>query len=373
MLKNIKEIRKEFPELERIVHLNSAALSLIPERSKQALIASLSDRELTSEERTVLRSRREAEARRKIAGLINAPAEDICMVTNTSEGMNIMAQGLDFQAGDNIVLSETEFSGNIVPWLNLEKKGIRVKRACTEYGQDPVEKILAEIDDRTRLVTLSFVGWIDGFRSDVASLGAVCRERDIVFVVDGIQGVGAMALDVAASNISFMSCGGQKWLMSPNGTGFIYVAKDLLPRIDQRYLGYLSLDDECDNKFSFVLDLKTGAARFQIGAINDKGIAAMERSLSLILETGIADIQEHLIGLNRYAGERLQDRGYTLISSTDPARMSSILSFRGRDTRTAYDRLIRKGIIVSLRNGWIRVAPHFYNTEEDIDRLLAAL
>jgi len=372
-MKNLKEIRKEFPELERLVHLSSAALSLMPERSKQAMIQALTDREYTSEKRTAVRKERDLAARREIAALIHASAEDICMVANTSEGLNILAQGLDLQAGDNVVLSEIEFSGNIIPWLNLEKKGVRIKRAKTEFGQDPTEKILAAIDGRTRLVTLSFVGWIDGFKTNVAEIGAYCRERGIIFVVDGIQGVGVMELNVTAAQVSFLSCGGQKWLMSPNGTGFIYVAKSVLPLISQKYLGYLSIDNEADNTFDFALPLKGDAARFQIGAVNDKGIAAMERSLSLILETGIADIQDHVIGLNRYAGEGLRKMGYTLVSDRRPDHMSSILSFWGDDTLGAYHRLTRKGVIVSLRNGWIRVSPHLYNTEQDIDKFLAAL
>ncbi|HOW86377.1 MAG TPA: aminotransferase class V-fold PLP-dependent enzyme [Candidatus Aminicenantes bacterium] len=366
-------IRNEFPELARIIHLNSAALSLMPECSKQALVAALADRELTSEARTALRVGRDLDARQKIGRLINAPAETICVVANTSEGLNVAAQGLDFRPGENVVLSENEFVGNIVPWLNLASKGVLVKRAAVPFGQDPAAAIRAAVDTRTKVVALSLVGWIDGFKTDVAALGRFCRERDILFVVDGIQGVGAVGLDVAASHIDFLACGAQKWLMSPNGTGFLYASKNILPRIRQKYMGYLSLDSDADNAFDFEIRPRTDASRFHLGSYNDKGIAALGRSLSLILEAGIAEVQKHVVGLNVRAAAGLRQKGYTIVSSLDPDHMSGILTFRGADTASAYERLISRGIVVSLRNGWIRISPHVYSNGEDIDRLLAAL
>jgi selenocysteine lyase/cysteine desulfurase len=366
-------IRKEFPELDRVVHLNSAALSLMPECSKKAIFQALIDREFTTEKRTETRLGRDLEARKKIARLINARAEDICLITNTSEGLNIMAQGLALHAGDNVVLAETEFCGNIVPWLNLEKKGVHVIRATSEYGKDPTANILAAVDGNTRVVTVSFVGWIDGFRINVAKIGKYCNERNIIFVVDAIQGIGAIGLDVASSQISFLSCGGQKWMMSPNGTGFLFVRKNVLPLISQKYLSYLSIVNNTDNSYDFTVQLNRDATRFRIGSISDIGIAAMEKSVSLILTAGIKNIQDHIIGLNRYAGEQLAEKGYTLVSDINPENMSGILSFRGEKTCETYNQLIRKGIIVSLRNGWIRISPHLYNNIEDIDKMLAAL
>jgi selenocysteine lyase/cysteine desulfurase len=366
------KIREEFPELSHIVHLNSAAISLMPREAKAAVAQAIRDREYTSEKRTEIRLRRELETRKKIAAMINAGTEEICMVSNTSEGLNIIAQGLNLSAGENVVLAETEFAGNVLPWLNLEKKGVRIKKASSGYGKDPADSILAAVDGKTRVVTVSFVGWIDGFRLNLTKIGEHCRERSIVFVVDAIQGIGAIELNVRSSHVSFLACGGQKWLMSPNGTGFIFVHKNLLPGIDLKYLGYLSVLSDPE-AFDFRADLKGDATRFRLGSISDIGIAAMEKSVGLILGAEVKNTQTHVIELNRYAAEVLLKKGYELVSDLNPENMSGILTFRGRNTLEKYRELIQKGIIVSLRNGWIRISPHLYNNKEDIDKMLEAL
>lgn len=365
-------IRKEFPELDRIVYLNSAAMSLMPLQAKAAVTEALVDREFTSEKRTEIRMEREIRTRRKIAELIRALPEEICLVSSTSEGLNIIAQGLSCAKGDNIVLAEKEHMANVLPWLNLEKKGVVVKRASCEYGEDFSDSLMETVDDRTRVIAVSFVGWIDGFRLDLAKIGRFCRDKKIVFAVDAIQGVGAADLDVTASHVSFLSCGGFKWLMSPNGTGFIYVRKALLEELESRYVSYLSVTEGAE-VFGFRIRLKDDATRFRLGSISDIGIAAMDRSLDMILRTGIRTIQRHIGELNRYAAEGLVKKGFTPISDTSSEHRSGILTFRNDNTPERYRALIRKGIIVSLRNQWIRMSPHFYNIREDIDRMLDAL
>lgn len=365
-------IRQEFPELDRIVYLNSAAMSLMPHDAKAAVAEALVDREFTSEKRTEIRLGRETRARHKISELIRSSPEELCMVSNTSEGLNIIAQGLDFRPGDNIVLAEKEHIANVLPWLNLENRGVRIKRIPSEYGKDFADSLIAAVDKRTRVVTVSFVGWVDGFRPDMAKIGRFCHEHNIVFAVDAIQGIGAMDFDVTAFHVSFLSCGGFKWLMSPNGTGFIYVRKDLLANLEPSYVSYLNVNADAE-AFDFRIRLKNDASRFRLGSISDIGIAAMEKSVDLILRTGIKNIQDHVWGLNRYAAEELVKKGYTIISDLSPEHRSGILTFHGKDTTEKYGGLIRKGIVVSLRNQWIRVSPHFYNNREDIDRMLEAL
>jgi selenocysteine lyase/cysteine desulfurase len=365
-------LRKEFPELDHIVHLNSATISLMPSVAKTAVAEALIDREFSSEERTKIRMAREFETRKKIAELINAHPDEICLVSNTTEGLNIIAQGLDLSDGDTIVLTEKEFPGNVLPWLNLERKGVRIKRVVSDYGEDPSDSILASIDDKTRVVTVSYVGWIDGFKLNLEKVGEYCHERNIVFVVDAIQGIGVLDLDVKSSHISFLSCGGQKWLMSPNGTGFIFVHKNLLPQINMRYLGYLSLVNDLE-AFDFRINIKTDATRFRLGSISDIGIAAMEKSLGLILRAGIKNIQNHVIDLNRYAAEMILSKEYCIVSNLFPENMSGILTFRGRNIIDKYNELIQRGIIVSLRNRWIRTSAHLYNNRDDIDQLLDVL
>ena len=368
----ITSFRRDFPELEQVVHLNSAAMSLMPRQAKAALAEALADRQVSSEKRSDIRLGRENRTRHRIAKLIRCSPGEICMVTNTSEGLNIIAQGLNLRKGDNVVLGEREHIANVLPWLNLQKQGIHVKRVSSEYGRDYSDSLLAAVDDRTRVVAVSYVGWIDGFRLDLANIGRFCREREIYFSVDAIQGVGAMDLDVSASSISFLSCGGYKWLMSPSGTGFIYVRRDLLPELEPRYLSYLSIDSDAE-RFDFRIRLKDDATRFRLGSISDIGIAALERSLDMILGIGIQRVQTHITELNGYAARALAQKGYTIVSDLSPEHRSGIISFHGQDVRAKYDRLIARGIIVSFRNGGIRLSPHFYNNREDIERMLDVL
>ncbi len=319
-----------------------------------------------------IRDERERLTREKIAKLLNASREEICLVSNTSEGLNIIAQGLDLREKDNVVIAKHGFPGNAVPWLNLGKKGVSLKIVESDYGENATAKMLAAVDQNTRVLALSFVEWIDGFRYDLQMIGDFCRERDIVSVVDSIQGVGAMKLDVQSSQISFLSNGGPKWLLSPNGTGFIYISKDLLPKIDMKYLGYLSISKDAMD-FDYDLTLKEDASRFRVGTINDSGIAAMDKSLDLILEVGIEKIQKHILGLTNYASEKLASKGYKILGDFKEENRSGILAFGGKEVRKTYEKLIERNIIVSHRKNWIRVSPHFYNTQEDIDRMLEIL
>jgi len=262
------DVRREFPELKEIAYLNNAAISLLPVRSREALISSLKEREYSGEKRMGIRDKRERITREKIAKLINASYEEICLVSNTSEGLNIFAQGLNLKEKDNVVIVRHGFPGNAVPWLNLEKKKVSVNIVESEYGEDASDKIFRAIDKNTKALAISFVEWIDGFKYDLDKIGDFCREHGIAFVVDSIQGVGAMNLDVRSSQISFLSNGGPKWLLSPNGTGFIFIRKDLLNKIDTKYLGYLGIR-KGPMDFDYDLTLNEDASRYKVGTLND--------------------------------------------------------------------------------------------------------
>lgn len=365
-------IKEEFPELIDTVYLNTAATSLMPLCARIAIEECLKDRAFKGEKRISLRQERETELRKKIADLINASHRDICMISSTTEGLNIIAQGLSLKKGDNIVLSEVEFLGNVLPWQNLNKEGVELKIAKAEYGLDPTENIFAAVDKRTRVLTLSFVGWIDGFKFNLEEIGKFCQDRNIVFVVDAIQGIGSMKLDVKASKISFLASGAFKWLLSPSGVAFIYINKDIMPEMDLKYLGYLSQVTEPD-AFDFKIKFKEDASRFRLGSISDIGIAAMDKSLELILKIGIENIQDHILSLWNYAAERLIKKGYKIISDFNLDNRSGILTFDGDKIKHKYENLIKENIIVSLRKGWIRISPHLYNNQDDIEKMLAKL
>jgi len=367
-----QDIRKEFPISEGVIHLNSAAMSLIPHSAVDALLKSLKDGETANEQWMKNRVEREDRARQHSAKMINGSQEDVCMIANTSEGINIIAQGLAWKKGDNVVLTDAEFPGNVLPWLNLRKQGVAVTVVRAEYGKDPTERIFAAVNERTKVVSISFVGWIDGFMHDLDEIGRFCRERDIILAVDAIQGLGAMKIDVKSSKISFLAAGGFKWLLSPPGTGIMYIDKELLAHLDQKYVGYLSDRSEAE-EFDFTMNLKDDIMRFRIGSINYPGIAAMAKSLELILNVGVENIQKHILELIDYAGKRLLEKSYSVISPLEAKNRSGILTFGGRNILEKYFRLADKGILTSYRKEWLRISPHLFNNKDDIDRLLEEL
>jgi len=370
----LAQVRRQFPELSVATYLNNAAQSLIPVQSRQAMIDTLSHRSLPGEERVSLRQQTELETRRKIARLLNASWEEITMVTNTSEGLNIIAQGAPLRSGDNIVVPDNEFPANLIPWLHLkESKGVEVKLVPSRGGFVFFEDIKEYVNARTRLLALSHVGWVNGFRHTLQQIGEYCHQRGIIFVVDAIQSVGALSIDVKRCKVSALTAGGYKWLLSPCGTGFLYLDKALLGSIKLTYLSYLSISTEPED-FCFQIDLRPDSSRFKLGSVNDVGIAAMEKSLELILYLGIEHIESHLLHLTDLLAEELQKRGYRIISHLDPSHRSSILTFEAKgDAAELYQKLVDNQIIASLRGGGLRVSPHFYNSEEDIARLLEFL
>ena len=181
-----------------------------------------------------------------------------------------------------------------------------------------------------------------------------------------------MKLDVKTSKISFLAAAGFKWLLSPIGTGFIFIDRKLISDVDMAYLSYVSLRLESD-QFNYEIDLKTDASRFKIGSFNEFGVAAMEKSLELLLEIGIDNIQEHILNLTGYAADQLRNKDYRVISHFSPENRSGILSFNGKNLMETYSKLLSKNIIISLRKDWIRISPHLFNNKDDIDRLLAEL
>ncbi len=241
----LDQVRRQFPELSVVTYLNNAAQSLIPIQSRQALLDTLSHRSIACEERIRLRQQTELRTRKKIARLLNASWEEIAMVSNTSEGLNIIARGASLEEGDNIVVPDNEFPANLLPWLNLkESKGVEVRLVPSREGFVFSDDIKEHVNPRTRLIALSHVGWIDGFRHNLQEIGEFCNRRGIIFVVDAIQSAGALSIDVKESKVSALTAGGYKWLLSPCGTGFLYIDQELLNSIKPTYLSYLSISTE---------------------------------------------------------------------------------------------------------------------------------
>ncbi len=361
--------RKLFPITTQKIYLNHAAISPLSTRVTDAVDWYLNERSFGSVDvyKQVMDVRESA--RNNVATLINARPEQIAFIGNTSEGLNWLANGLEWKEGDQIILTDYEFPSNVYPFKNLERFGVEMVHVKNRDGQILLEDIEAAITDRTRLLSISFVEFSNGFRNNLDIIGALCKNQGIIFSVDSIQGAGAIPLDVEKSHIDFISNGGHKWLMGTMGAGFMYVRKDLFDELTPAFTGWLAVEDAW-NFFDYKLDLLPDSRRFEYGTANFLGITALNASVGLLLEAGIPNIEKHLLKLGLELISGFEEFGCTFLSTHDPKYWSGIYSFAGPDMEDLFEHLMKKDIICSLRNGNLRIAPHFYNSMDEIRELL---
>lgn len=311
------------------------------------------------------------------AVLVGAAADEIALMVNTTYGLNVAARCLPLEPGDVIVSSDREFPANVYPWMALERsRGVHFRRVpCRDRLADEDALVAALDAPRVRVLTISWVSFETGFKLDVARLGAACRERGIYFVVDGMQGVGAAPIDVHACHVDILACGGQKWLLSPWGTGFVYMRRELVRQLEPQAVGWMSTKASedftrlCDYDLTYFDD----ARRFEVITLPFQDFAGFEVSLRMF----------HALGLDRVHGlvaeraaqivECAQRHGLRLLTPADAGRRAGIVSVVPNAPVEAAKRLREAGVIHSLREGAIRLAPHFYTTSEEIDRAMRIL
>lgn len=364
--------RNLFPVTAHSVYVNHAACSPISIRVRDRIEKLIQDSSTDAVDNYPKWLETRENLRILISKLINAETPQIAFVKNTSEGLNILASGLTWRSGDRIILADCEFPSNVYPFLNLEKYGVEIDFVKNRDGFLDVEDFERRITPRTRLLSVSFVEFVNGFRNDLPALGKICRRHDIIFCVDSIQGLGAVPLDVKALHIDFLANGGHKWLMGLAGMGLIYVQDALLKKIDLKHVGWLSVKDAW-NFFDYKMDLLDDAKRFEMATENWLGIYGLEASVELLLEVGIENIYHHLLFLTDRLAEGLREIGLSIASSEDEKHRSGIISFRSHSpehTKKIFDFLIKNHIICSYREGVIRISPHFYNSESEMAQII---
>jgi selenocysteine lyase/cysteine desulfurase len=373
---DLSKYRREFPFTDKVTFFAHASFGPLPDRSWKATeeyYNYLRLQEIKNMDKVAFEKL--DEIRVFAAGMIKAKPEEIAFATNTSYGLNVAACGLDLKPGDKILLSDVEFPGNTYPWTNLRQKGVTVEFVPSRNKCFDIDNLLKAIDAKTKVLAISFVQFFNGFKIDLKTIGQICEEKDIFFVVDGIQGIGNLEIDVKECRIDLMANGGQKWLLSSPGTGFIYVSSDAKREINPSFFGWLGVDWKLDFSDLFKFDLPPfdSARRFEIGTYPYSQIWTMYSSLELLSEVGIRNIQRHNQGLLDLLIEHLKKKDYDIASPLEPDHRSCILSFSGKDTRGLFKKLRKHNIITSLREGSIRVAPHFYNTADEMERLIRLL
>ncbi len=372
---NSSKYRSEFPFTERVIFLNHASFGPLPQRNWNATEEYYKCLRLEKiENMDKVAFRKLDEIRVLIADMIRANPEEIAFATNTSYGLNVAAWGLDLKPGDKILLSDVEFPGNTYPWNNLKQKGVIIEFVPNRNRCFDMDNFVKTIDSRTKVLALSFVQFFNGFKNDLKTIGEICEEKDIFFVVDGIQGIGCLNVDVKECKIDLLACGGQKWLLSSLGTGFFYLSSQAKRKIKPSFFGWMGVDWKLNFSDLFKFDLPPfpSVRKFEIGTYPYSLIWTMHSSLKLLSEVGINNIEKHNLALLDLLIDHLK-KNYQIKSPLDTNHRSSILSFSGKNTKDLYQQLRKNNIIVSYREGSIRVAPHFYNTSEEMKRLIEIL
>jgi len=308
--------------------------------------------------------------RRAGARLIGAAPEEIAIIKNTSEGIAILALGIDWRPGDKLVVFSEEFPANYLPWKWLERRGVRVVELSVF---DPLDK-LDQVCRGARLLALSFVQYLSGYRADIEAIGAICRSRGCLFFLDAIQGLGAFAVDVERARVDALAADGHKWLLGPEGCGLLYVRREVQEQVEPAELGWTNFANYNDfgNRD---LTLRPEAGRYECGTLNTIGCFGLRAAVEFLLEVGIEAIGAAVQALGDQIAEAVRAKGYEVLGVRTPATGAGIVSFRkaGLDSTALVSYLKSKGIVVAARQGWVRASPHFYNTPEQIERLVAEL
>jgi cysteine desulfurase / selenocysteine lyase len=316
------------------------------------------------------------------AELINAHRDEVAFVKNTSEGISIVANGIDWQWGDRIITTEVEYPANVYPWMEVVRtrgaKLIMIPEESDSKGRRmvPVEKILEAAEDRrTKLVALSHVEFASGQRHDLARIGAYCRQQGKLLCVDGIQTMGVLPVDVQAMNIDFLSADGHKWLLGPEGAGIFYCRRELIERTRPLMVGWMNVINAQDYG-NYDYTLRPDAGRFECGSHNVAGLMGLKASVEMLKSIGVENVAGRLKTLTDRLIVGLEKRGYRVISPRKHDAWSGIVSFMS--TKHKHEEIFRmlrkeKKIEIAVREGRLRCSPHFYNTEQQMDRVVEAL
>jgi selenocysteine lyase/cysteine desulfurase len=370
---NIEALRALFPVTKKKTFLNHASVSPLSQPVYEAMQAHLHD-ELWKQSASSTDNKRDplTEARVRSAQLIGARPEEIALVRNTSHGIMLVAEGLDWRPGDNVVCAETEYPATVYPWRSLENRGVEVRIVPAREHRVPLDGLRAAIDRRTRVVSLSFVEFLTGYRNNLAAVAQICRETGVRLCVDAIQGLGAIALNVEEMGIDFLSAGGFKWLLGPTGSGLFYCRADRLNELGHAVLGFGGSAHAPGDYHHFDLPWKQDASRFEEGTPAVASIVGLAASLKLLLDLGIPWIETRVLEITGYLLDQLQKRDVEIITPhACREERSGVVSFipRGQDPAALAARMAEAGVVVSPRGPAIRVSPHCYNTTEEIDRV----
>jgi selenocysteine lyase/cysteine desulfurase len=362
--------RDQFPVARKLIYLNHAAVAPLCRRSAEAMKALAEDvLQYGSYHYDQWLDAYEG-VRVSAARLICATRSEIAIVKNTSEGISTVAQGIDWKAGDKVVVFEDEFPANYLPWKRLEAKGVRIEVLPSEAGLERIDTAA----EGARLLAISFVQYLSGHRADLDAIGEICARRGALFFVDAIQGLGVFPVDVRKNRIHALAADGHKWLLGPEGCGILYIQQDLQDSINPVEFGWTNVA-RFNDYAAHDMTLRPDAGRYECGTLNTIGCYGLRAAIEFILEVGVENIGPAVQDLGDQVAAGAQKQGYELCVQRTPETGAGIVSLRkpGVDSRMIVRRLKDQQFIAAPRQGWVRVSPHFYISKEDIEKLLEVL
>lgn len=395
---DFEKIRKEeWPVLETMTFLDAACVSFAPQRTVKAVKAfadmTAVQEEANSSAHHIAMDSLRHKAYDEATKLLNADPEEIALVESTSHGLNIAAQGIELQDGDNIITTNLEFIQVALPWCVMRKdKNIDIRVCKTEDNRFTAKDFAALVDDKTKLIVMSTLEWCNGWQTDLKELGDYCKEKGVYLVVDAVQQLGVTKIDTKACHIDILTAGGHKWLNSPYGTGVLYVNKETLPKLKQSYAGYLNTtvpeggwgayweNPAAPSVNNWTFD--NTARKFEIGGTsNYTGAIALGESLALVNEIGIENIEKRVREIAVYCMDRIEEIGGTLITHRDPGHFGGIVIARLYDDldvdRMILKKLHARRIFIAQRFtdfiGGFRISCQYFNNEKDIDTMIDAM
>lgn len=369
-----ERFRSQMPIALRWAYLDHAAVSPLPGPTAASLAAWAQEAAASGAVPWPTWARQVEELRTLAATVIGAAADEIALVANTTQGVNLVAEGYPWQAGDNVVIPADEFPTNQYPWLNLAVRGVETRRVPTDDGRLDLDRLAAACDARTRVVSASWVSYSSGWRNDVARIAQLAHDRGALFFLDAIQGLGVFPLDVRAAGVDFLAADGHKWMLGPEGAGIFYCRREHLARLRPVGVGWSSVVGAKDfHRIELVL--KDTAARYEGGSQNIAGLLALKTSLGLLAEFTFPAIAQRVVAITDLACRRLAERGAVIRTPRDAGHESGIVSFEmpGQDPMILRRRCLDRDVVLSCRAGRLRLSAHAYNDEHDIERLVEAL
>ena len=368
-MKNIDKIREKFPVTKNEIFMNHAGQSPLPKPVADAVrkyVNDFSNFGTTSIEWN-------DGGKPLFAKLIGAKPEDIAFVENTSVGLNIAANVLSYPPRSKIVTTDLEYPSVVYPWLR-KSLGVKVRYVENVDGKILLEDVEKAVDDNTVAVAISHVEYVNGFRHNMRALSEIAHEHGAYLIVDAIQSAGAMQIDAKRDDVDFLASACYKWLLSPPGAGYFYVKDELIEKFEPPFVGWASVNDEVFETVDFwdIWNLKFSetASRFEVGSPSFITLVGATEALKMVLDIGVENIERRILKLTSYLIDAVKGLRLKLQTPEERHCRSGIVNFRIDKPQEVAEKLKNKGIVVSARSHGIRVSPHFYNTEEEINRLV---